>query len=121
MNRSTLLPMIVDIVAHVLDQFGNQVRADWLMSASLDSDTARTIVPRIGADSRESLTLQPEDQRRAELKRTSLQCCVNSADRRVILPKAVSSLGGGFLLRIGNKLRFERAAISPFALITCHF
>jgi hypothetical protein len=39
--------MIVDVVAHVLDEFRNEMCSYGLVLAALDGDASRTIVPRV--------------------------------------------------------------------------
>ena len=60
--------MIVDVVAHVLDEFRDQMSTDRLMLTSLDGDSSRAIVACVGTDSRESFALQTENERGAELE-----------------------------------------------------
>jgi hypothetical protein len=61
MNWRALMPVIINVVAHVLDEFGNQVCIYGLMLAPLNSNASRPVVPRIGTDAGESFTLQAED------------------------------------------------------------
>ena len=57
MYRRAVLPMIVDVVAHILDQFRNQMRADRFVLAAFNGNAAWTIIPRVGANSRKRLPL----------------------------------------------------------------
>jgi hypothetical protein len=49
--------MIVNVVAHVLHEFGGQMCAYRLVLASLDGDASRTIVAGIGANARQGFSL----------------------------------------------------------------
>ena len=86
--------MVIDVVAHVLDEFRNEVCSDRCVLAALDSNATRTIVPRVGTDPRKRFPLQTEDKRRPEFERPSIKGTLNCADRGIILPKAISCFGG---------------------------
>jgi hypothetical protein len=53
--------VIIDIVAHVLHEFGDQMCAYRLVLASLDGNAARTIVAGVRADARQGFSLQAEN------------------------------------------------------------
>src|SRR5260370_14462400 len=99
MNRRADFPMIVDVIAHVLDQFRNEMCSYRFVLAALDRDAARTIVPRVRADSGKRFALQTKNQGGAKPERAPFQCSMDCADRSVILPEAVSCVGSGSRLR----------------------
>jgi hypothetical protein len=43
--------MIVDVIAHVLDEFRNEVRSDGFVLAAFNGNATWTIVSSVGADS----------------------------------------------------------------------
>jgi len=45
--NGVLLPMIIDVVAHILNEFRNEVSTDGLMLAAFNGNTTWTIVPRV--------------------------------------------------------------------------
>lgn len=47
MDWRTLIPMIINVVAHVFDQLGNEMRGKWFVLASFNRDTARPIISGI--------------------------------------------------------------------------
>jgi hypothetical protein len=61
MKRRAAIPIIVDVVAHVLDERWNEMRTDGLMLAAFNSDAAGPIVSGIRAYTREGLALKTED------------------------------------------------------------
>src|ERR1700687_523905 len=91
------------------------------MFAAFDSDPARTIISCVGANSRERLPLQTQNERGTKLERSPLQRILDRADRGVVLPKAVSCFGNGFRLSVCDQFGFERTAVPPVALVTRHF
>jgi hypothetical protein len=91
-----------------------------LVATAFNRNTTGAEVSRVRADSSERLTLQTQDKRRAKLKRSAIQRSVNCTYSGIVLPEAISGFRSSLLPGIGNQLRFERTAISPFALITCH-
>ena len=40
-----LIPTIVDVIAHIFDQFGDKMRADRLMLAAFNRNAARPVLP----------------------------------------------------------------------------
>jgi hypothetical protein len=52
MNWSALVPVIVDVIAHILDQLGNEVRTYWLVFTAFNGNATRPIISGVRADSR---------------------------------------------------------------------
>ena len=94
--------MVVDVVAHFLNKLWDQVRANRFVLTTFYCHASGPIISSIGTYPRERFSLQPEDQRRPKFERAAIQSAVDSTDRRIILPKAVSSFDRSPLLRIGN-------------------
>src|SRR6266536_4448637 len=120
MNWSTLAPVIVDIVAHILDQLGDEMRTYRFMFAACNGNAARSIISSIGANPSQCFPLQSENQRRTKLERAPLQGGLNCIDRSIILPEPISGFRGSFLLRVSNEFRFESTAVTPLPLLTRH-
>jgi len=47
MNRRAVFPMIIDVVAHVLDELRDEMRSDGFMLAAFDGNAAWAVVPGV--------------------------------------------------------------------------
>src|SRR5229473_8638624 len=97
------------------------MRSYRFMAAAFNRDATRAIVSRIRADPGESLSLQAQDKRGTKLEQSTIQCSMDCTYRSIILPETISGFRSGLLSGISDQFRFERTAISPFALLTRHF
>ena len=92
--------MIVDVIAHILDQFRDKVCANRFMFAALNGNPTWSVISCIGANSRQRFSLQSENERWTELECSSFERRLDHANRCIVLPKAVSGFSRSFLLGV---------------------
>jgi hypothetical protein len=105
MNWRALIPLFVDVIAHVLNELRNEMRANGLVGAALDLDARRAKIARKEAYPIERLAMETKHERGAKLERASLQSVLNCLDTGVILPKPIPSFRFGLGFRVGDERR----------------
>src|SRR5215210_1036951 len=118
MDRSAALPVLVNVVAHFLDPFGNEMCPYWFVLTSFNFYARRPEVTGKHANAGECLPMQAQDEGWSQLEFAPVQCGLDDVNTNVVLSEAITGFSFGFGARIGDQLRLESLAI-PFLDPAC--
>ena len=117
---ATSFPIVVDIIAHVFNFFGNHVRPWGLVPASANLDIGRSKIACVGAQALKRDSLQMKQVGGTQFERPlPIGVGLNHVRNGVELTDTVVSLYFGDLVGIGNDLSFERLAM-PGVIVAPH-
>ena len=95
------MPMTIHEIAHLLDQFGHEMRGWRRMSALADIDGTWPKYARIGIQTVEGFAMQRQDMRRSEFEGAALDVGKCELFPLVCLGEAVADFEPGDFHRIG--------------------
>ena len=121
MKRCIRIPVLVDVVAHLFDQFRDEMRAVGTMAAPLDINVSWTEVTSIRTDTVKSRPMEVENHRRTKLELSvRLQPLVDHLTNDIELTEGVTGLQLGQFVRIGYNPRVFRPAMPLTAIVVMH-
>jgi hypothetical protein len=104
MNGRTLLPVVIDVIAHVLNLFRHHVRANRFMLAAADFYSRRPEVPGVGTEAFQGDAMEMQQLRRAKLELVlRIRKVLDQLDDFIDLLQAVPGLYSSLLVGIGNQ------------------
>jgi len=106
-NRRTLLPVVIDVIAHVFNFLRYHVRTNRFVLASTDFYSGRPEVSRVRAESFEGNAMKMEQLRGSKLEfALRIRKVFDELNNRIELLQAVPGFYAGFLVGVGDEFGF---------------